>query len=359
MPREEIDLEAFLQAPLPRMPPPLTLTSHWLAIDGIQPAIPENPNAAASAAFPLAAAAVTPGGSVAAAVKKDAHEDAEIKPLTKHVLSKELQAYYDAIVGDLLCADAERTTSALYAVSSDSGIQQLVPYFVQFVAEAIPKNLRAVARLQTLIGLVKALVGNEHIFIEPYLHQIMPSVLSCLLGKRLCEDPAVEDHWSLREHAAAITATICQRYGNVYGTLIPRVTRTLIKTLLDQEKPLTSHYGAIVGITALGGRTIEAILLPHLAAYMAAIDKVSSSSDDGSSQPKGATTDMADDDGACEDATPAEVERCRGALCIACERWLASRREEGPLLGDSGMVLPSTGNEFVPLVAQLFPSLKA
>lgn len=42
------------------------------------------------------------------------------------------------------------------------------------------------------------------------LHQLMPAVITCLVGKPLCADPATEDHWSLRELAAGIIGTICQ-----------------------------------------------------------------------------------------------------------------------------------------------------
>ena len=37
-----------------------------------------------------------------------------------------------------------------------------------------------------------------------YLHQLLPGVLTCVVGKRLASGPA-EDHWSLRDQAAAST----------------------------------------------------------------------------------------------------------------------------------------------------------
>lgn len=99
----------------------------------------------------------------------------------------------------------------------------------------------------------------------------MPPLLSCLLGKRLCEDPNREDHWTFRDKCAAILGDICKKYGMVYATLIPRISRTLLKTLLDGEKPLSSHYGAIVGIAALGPQAIDSLLLPNVENYMKAL----------------------------------------------------------------------------------------
>ena len=43
VPTDELDVESILQEPLPKAPQPMCLTSHWLAIEGVQPQIPQNP----------------------------------------------------------------------------------------------------------------------------------------------------------------------------------------------------------------------------------------------------------------------------------------------------------------------------
>lgn len=78
--------------------------------------------------------------------------------------------------------------SAITALQNDAGIQQLLPYFVQFVAETVPKSLLSGLRLRMCMDMVGSLLHNEHIFIEPYLHQLMPPALTCVVGKRLGED---------------------------------------------------------------------------------------------------------------------------------------------------------------------------
>lgn len=40
---QEIDIKECLQTPLPKVPIGPTISAHWLAIDGIQPRIPQNP----------------------------------------------------------------------------------------------------------------------------------------------------------------------------------------------------------------------------------------------------------------------------------------------------------------------------
>lgn len=40
---DEVDFDTILTKPLPRVPLDVTFTAHWLAIEGVQPAIPQNP----------------------------------------------------------------------------------------------------------------------------------------------------------------------------------------------------------------------------------------------------------------------------------------------------------------------------
>jgi transcription initiation factor TFIID subunit 6 len=108
----------------------------------------------------------------------------------------------------------------------------------------------------------------------------MPPVLTCLLGRRLCEDPASEPHWPLRRSSAEIVAYICHTFGDAYNTLIPRVIRTMAKTISDPEKPMSSHYGAIVGLTAMGPKTIDSILLPMIKPYFESLSPDSMSDND-------------------------------------------------------------------------------
>lgn len=274
VPSEEIDLEQFLQEPLPKAPAPMTLTSHWLAVEGVQPAIPENPTrpdrnmlgetSTAQVGVPI---------SVAAAGIKGSTDDVDLKGPVKHVLSRELQLLYDTLINDLFGSDTDinKIEASLLTIESDAGLQNLLPYFVQYISDAVPKHLRSLSRLLLLMRLLRSILVNKHFFVEPYLHQILPPVLTCLLGKRLCEEPEREPHWSLRLDAADIIGHICRTWGSAYQTIIPRVTRTMAKTLNDPEKPLTSHFGAIVGLTALGPMTVQSIIIPIIPAYLKAL----------------------------------------------------------------------------------------
>jgi hypothetical protein len=49
------------------------------------------------------------------------------------------------------------------------------------------------------------------------LHQFLPAVLTCVVGKRLTERAGDERHWGVRDNAAALTAMIMDKYGNQYN----------------------------------------------------------------------------------------------------------------------------------------------
>lgn len=139
----------------------------------------------------------------------------------------------------------------------------------------------------------------------------MPPLLSCLLGKRLCEEPQREDHWALRDRCANITADICRKFGHVYGNLVPRVAKTMIKTFLDSTKPASSHYGAIVGLAALGAHAVDALLVEHMETYIKTLES-------------DASREMTDEEPA---ASAEDANRCRTALRNAATKWLADCTE--------------------------------
>lgn len=99
----------------------------------------------------------------------------------------------------------------------------------------------------------------------------MPTILTCVVGKRLGESPQ-EDHWALRSTATDILLLICNKYGASYHTLQPRVTRTLLRAFLDPEKPLTTHYGAILGLTRMGNEVFKTLVVPNLKTYSTIIE---------------------------------------------------------------------------------------
>ncbi|PWZ03657.1 hypothetical protein BCV70DRAFT_197857 [Testicularia cyperi] len=370
---EEIDFDKILEAgPKIGIGRGVGWGAHWLAIEGVQPAVPQNPSPVAVAeanttsmfrgpTSTQASASVTAAKAVTVA---GGDGQAIAKPLVKHILSRELQLYYErltkAIVNPPPEADEDldeepepepesepappaaaaksgdedvqmesaasprdsnailtppRPTislpkplksfaqkgfgnhvrdAALASLRGDPGLHQLVPYLIQFVGSKVIETLRAPAHmlggesigdavpsgapeataettktitmadnhmLSVMLGALHAILINPHIFVEPYLHQMMPSLLSILLTASLAESNAPglgpsndrsgsalitagPSAYALRAHAAALLVHIVDSYGASYPTLKPRVVATLLKALMSGTGQEASAGGA-------------------------------------------------------------------------------------------------------------------
>ena len=40
-------------------------------------------------------------------------------------------------------------------------------------------------------------------------------------------------------------STVCAKFGDPLHNIRPRISKTLLKALLDRAKPVTTHYGAL------------------------------------------------------------------------------------------------------------------
>ena len=47
----------------------------------------------------------------------------------------------------------------------------------------------------------------------------------------------------MRDRAARLLGALCRRFGDPFYNVQPRVSRTLLRALLDVSMPLTTHYG--------------------------------------------------------------------------------------------------------------------
>lgn len=256
---KDLEFKDVTETPLPRAPLDTAVVAHWLAIEGVQPAIPENP---------LPEALGVPSENKKTEQTKDDGLLVDVKLPVKHVLSRELQLYFEKICELIITgSDSRLFKEALVSLSTDTGLHPLVPYFTLFISDEVTRSLEDHSLLFALMRVVRSLLQNSNIHIEPYLHQLMPSVITCLVSKRLGKGPS-EDHWGLRNFTAELVAFICRRYGHVYHNLQSRVTKTLLHAFLDPKKAATQHYGAVQGLAALGPSVVRLLILPNLEAYL-------------------------------------------------------------------------------------------
>ena len=269
---EEIDFEKLINAPLPKVPREITFTAHWLAVEGVQPTIPQNPTPADSSRngdlLPKG-----PGANPNLAAISGA-DNVTVKPLVKHILSKELQLYFEHVCAAVLDEQNEEYRVAAFgSLRADPGLHQLVPYFVQFIAEKVTHNLKNIFVLTQMLHLISALLQNPNLHIASYVASLVPPVITCLVGKRLGSSSTVDTghlplHYQLRDLAASLLRQLTRKdLAAATPTLKPRLARTLLKHLLStSQQPLGTYYGAILGLNGIAGAEgVHVLILPNLA----------------------------------------------------------------------------------------------
>ena len=150
----KIFLQALISAPSPRIPVGVSLRAHWLAVDGVQPAIPENPPAQnkeklrSEATNPLSklkkdvdAMGNKLGSLTRKPIKLKTTETVSVKQLAKHELSVEQQLYYKEITEACVGSDEPRRAEALQSLACDPGLHQMLPRLCTFIAEGVRVNV--------------------------------------------------------------------------------------------------------------------------------------------------------------------------------------------------------------------------
>ncbi|KAK2740674.1 hypothetical protein FQN55_008728 [Onygenales sp. PD_40] len=269
---DEVDFEKLINAPLPRVPREISFTAHWLAVEGVQPTIPQNPTAADSRNLELVSKGPNANANLAA---MSGNENVTVKPLVKHILSKELQLYFDQVCNAFLDElNAEFRISAFSSLKEDPGLHQLVPYFIQFISEKVTHSLKDLFVLTQVMRMTEALIQNKTLYVDPYVPSLIPPVLTCLIGRQLGSTTTTDplDHFALRDLSASLVSMIARKYSHSSHTLRPRLARTFLKNFLDPGKPLGTHYGAIIGLQSIGGAdVVRELVVPNLKTYEAVL----------------------------------------------------------------------------------------
>ncbi|KAL1989243.1 hypothetical protein VTN96DRAFT_5 [Rasamsonia emersonii] len=263
---EEVDFEKLINAPLPKIPREVTFTAHWLAVEGVQPSIPQNPTSAESRNLELVSKGPNANPTLAA---MSGNQNVAVKPLVKHVLSKELQLYFEKVCNAFLDESSEEyRTSAYSSLREDPGLHQLVPYFVQFISEKVTHSLKDIFVLSQVMRMTEALILNKSLYVDPYVASLVPPVLTCLIGRQLGGNADLSEQFALRDFAASLIGLIAKKYSHASHTLKPRLARSCLKNFLDPAKPFGTHYGAIIGLHAVGGPdVVRELILPNLKPY--------------------------------------------------------------------------------------------
>ncbi len=100
---------------------------------------------------------------------------------------------------------------------------------------------------------------------------LIPPVLTCLVGRNLGSSigQISLDHFDLRDLAASLLQHLCNKYAKFSHNLKPRLARSCLKNFLDPRKPYGTHYGAILGLKAIGGaEVVRSLVVPNLKEFV-------------------------------------------------------------------------------------------
>eukprot|EP00730_Choanoeca_flexa_P014862 TRINITY_DN6652_c0_g1_i1.p1 TRINITY_DN6652_c0_g1~~TRINITY_DN6652_c0_g1_i1.p1 ORF type:complete len:327 (+),score=61.97 TRINITY_DN6652_c0_g1_i1:26-982(+) len=186
MPDSTVSLAAILKETLPKLPAPATYRAHWLAVDGVQPAIPQNPTMAVDSLnnkggtqtkerqlqAPMVIKTKTAGAendepgeddeteavpTFLPVTEQQLNEDdkddedemdeddgRQVKGMTRHLLSREQQLLFKHVTQGIFGVDGlpaatseDDRTQALLALEEDPGLHQLLPFFIEFVTDKV------------------------------------------------------------------------------------------------------------------------------------------------------------------------------------------------------------------------------
>lgn len=92
--------------------------------------------------------------------------------------------------------------------------------------------------------------------------------MTCLIGRQPGRNAELTEQFALRDLAASLLGLIAKKYSHSSHTLRPRIARSCLKSFLDPSKPFGTHYGAIIGLHAVGGpEAVRTLIVPNLKGY--------------------------------------------------------------------------------------------
>ncbi|KAL8567190.1 hypothetical protein ACOMHN_046600 [Nucella lapillus] len=279
---KEMDLSELISGSIPKVPLEVSVKAHWLSVEGVQPAIKENPppvskelqkkeimDPSMKKLIDKGHKTQKPGGSNTLSSRlnlKRKHPDSmfRLKDLTPHELSVEQQFYYKECTETCVGPEEHRRSAALNSLSQDPGLHQMLPRFVTFISEGLKINVVQynLAIQIYLMRMAKAIMENPTFYLEKYLHKLLPAVMTCVISRQLCLRH--DNHWALRDFAARLVATICNTYSNNINNMQSRVTSMYVHAMVMERRNFSTQYGGLSGLGELGSEVVKNCLLPQL-----------------------------------------------------------------------------------------------
>lgn len=190
----------------------------------------------------------------------------EQQSIVKSVLNHSLQLYY-AYLMNLIRDDMPLMKNTVFLrLEQDVGLQQLIPYFLQYIIGNMIFHFRNVDLLCNLLQFTKSIIKNPSLCSSIYVHPFLKIVFSGLVGSDYTSELHGDDT-KLREISAEVLKLIVDKYSDGYPSLKVCVFNSLVSTLFDPNTTLMAHYGALCGIDQLFDDNTKHVI-PHLSCYI-------------------------------------------------------------------------------------------
>ena len=193
---EEIDFDRVIREDKIALPKGPRWVAHWLAVEGVQPLIPENPPAipkerdadASKSGTSKQNGYMTPASDRSSPLQNGKNQSGH-PAHGKTTLSRELQLYLTRLTSSLLPPapfDDPKRMAALSSLGSDAGLQPLLPNLVSWVTRNIVRGLQASdrsedvgAELDLLLDVISQVLTNPSLFVEPYVSHLLMKLSKC------------------------------------------------------------------------------------------------------------------------------------------------------------------------------------
>ncbi|VDM73371.1 unnamed protein product, partial [Strongylus vulgaris] len=91
--------------------------------------------------------------------------------------------------------------------------------------------------------MMRAVAVNKAVKLDGVLHEFLPSLMSCMLGRVLCTRPESDNHWALRDFAGKTLITIIKDHGT--KDTRRRAFRAVKRIFDDPSSSYSMIYGTI------------------------------------------------------------------------------------------------------------------
>ena len=236
---------------VPEYPTEITFKFHWLAVDGVQPRVPENQSEHVPESV----------GLLGMPEEREWPEQ-NVSIVSSNVpLSKSQRDFLDQMASDLRPENLEQ-------LQKYPAMQPLVPYLLRIVIARL-KNGEPI-QLRFAMKITASMFRNETLQLEPYIQNFVGVALSVILFEEpeSLEDPdEFGEQYELRESGVDLLSMIRTKFQDKCPEMWNQIAEGLLDVILCPVIK-SSQYGAVIAFQVLGADMIKQHLLPNMVPFL-------------------------------------------------------------------------------------------